>query len=117
MSVKIPALGSLNQRVELISRQTAIDASGGQVTSFSSIGTVWANIRTQASGIGEQGDAASSFLAKTVTIRFRADISVGDRMKVGNAQYDIDHVVDINGRRAYLRCYCSEPTSIGSRHE
>lgn len=117
MSGRTPSLGSLNHRVEVLSRTTQTDQSGGQSTTYASSANIWARIDEQPGNVQNIADGVVSQQSVQVTVRFRSDINVGDRLRVEGKQFDIDHVVDLNGRRAYLVCTCSAISSIGSRHE
>lgn len=117
MSGRTPSLGSLNQRIELLSRAISTDTSGGQSTTYTSLGFVWAKVQTSSSGVSELGDGFAALQPKQITMRFRTDIKPGDRIVIGGQQFDVENVADINGRQAYLDCWCTAPTMIGSRYE
>ena len=72
--------GALRERVELQRRDDARDAIGGAVGEWVSLGMAWAAIIFDRSGAGIIGDAADASPWWRVTMRARADVSVGDRM-------------------------------------
>jgi len=117
LSPRAPQLGELNQRIELLKRATITESNGGQVTTYSSLGSTWAKLEWGAGGQSELGDADVTKLSAQITLRFRSDLEPGDRAIVADQQFDIDSIADINGRRAYLRCGCTTAQVTGSRYE
>jgi len=117
MSTGTPTLGALNQRVELLRRTTASDESGGQETSYTSLGTVWAMVRAGSGGVQTVADTNALAQTTLVTIRFRADLVPGDRLIIEGEQFDIQSIADINGRKVYQELLCTSHAVIGSRHE
>ena len=117
MSGRTPSLGTLNRQVEVLTRTTQTDQSGGQTTTYSSLGKVWALVEERPGGVQNSADGIVSGRSVQVTVRFRTDIEAGDRLVVDGNQHDIDHVADLNGRRAYVVCTCSAITAVGSRYE
>lgn len=107
-----PALGSLNERVELFSKVTGLDEGGGQETEFVSIGTAWARILSRASR-GEAGDAIIGEATHEVVLRHRSDISAGDRVAWRGRALEVIGREDFNGRRAYLLLRARETEVAG----
>jgi len=48
-----------------------------------------------------------------VVLRFRTDLAPGDRVVYRGRDLEIAALADINGRRAYLSCQCSERAVTG----
>lgn len=117
MSIRMPSLGELNQRIELLKRTTTNDATGGQSTSYISLGNVWAKVRSGPSVAQTIADAIAQLDKTHITIRFRSDIAPGDRLMIDGKPLDVDSIADINGHKAYQKLICSKPTVTGSRHE
>ena len=64
-----------------------------------------------------RGDARATGAGETIThsvvLRFRTDLRPGDRIVYRGATLELVGVADLNGRRAYLSCQCSERVVTG----
>ena len=58
-------------------------------------------------------DARGHWISHAVTLRFRTDLKPGDRIIYRGRNLEIATLADINGRRAYLSCQCSERAVTG----
>jgi head-tail adaptor len=52
-------------------------------------------------------------ISHAVVLRFRADLGPGDRIVYRGRNLDVVSAADLNGRRAYLSCACSETHVTG----
>jgi SPP1 family predicted phage head-tail adaptor len=52
-------------------------------------------------------------ISHSVVLRFRNDVSPGDRIVYRGRNLDVVSAADLNGRRAYLSCACSETSFTG----
>jgi SPP1 family predicted phage head-tail adaptor len=52
-------------------------------------------------------------ISHAVVLRFRPDIGPGDRVIYRGRNLDVVSAADLNGRRAYLSCACSETQVTG----
>jgi SPP1 family predicted phage head-tail adaptor len=52
-------------------------------------------------------------ISHSVVLRFRSDVSPGDRIVYRGRNLDVVSTADLNGRRAYLSCACSETSFTG----
>ena len=108
-----PSLGSLRERVELQSKTQSIDSAGGHQNTFVSLDTVWARVTSQASSMSIVGDARAAKISHLVVLRFRSDLKPGDRIIYRTMPLEIVSAEDLNGRRAYLSCTCSQTSVTG----
>ncbi len=108
-----PSLGSLRERVELQSKTQTIDSAGGHQNTFVSLATVWAQVTSLAGSMTGFGDARAAKITHSVVLRFRSDLKPGDRIIYRTAVLEIVSAEDLNGRRAYLRCTCSQTSVTG----
>lgn len=108
LRVRTPPLGSLNERIEFLAAQTAIAEGGGHETLFNSVGTAWAKVLRSDGRPDAAGDGRGAFATHSVVVRFRTDISPGDRVTYRGEMFEILSVGDLNGRRAYLECRCRQ---------
>jgi SPP1 family predicted phage head-tail adaptor len=110
---KLPALGTLTDRVQLRRRETVAEAEGGHTALYVPMATVWARVRSLAGRQGQTADGRAVAISHAVVLRFRNDIGPGDRIVYRGRNLDVVSAADLNGRRAYVSCTCSETSFTG----
>jgi SPP1 family predicted phage head-tail adaptor len=113
MSGKIPAVGTLTDRVQLARKTMVPEPEGGHATVYVPMATVWARVRSLAGRMAVVSDARAASVSHSVVLRFRGDIAPGDRVSYRGRSLEIVSAADMNGRRAYLACQCSETRTAG----
>jgi SPP1 family predicted phage head-tail adaptor len=108
-----PAIGALGDRVQIKRRDMSIDDEGGAIVTFVPIATVWARVRALSARQAQAGDGRVASISHSVVLRYRADIKPGDRLVFAGRDLDVVGAADLNGRRAYLSCTCSETSITG----
>lgn len=110
---KIPPIGTLTDRVQLRRRESLGDSAGGHERIFVPITSAWARVRSLSGREGTNADGRAVAISHAVVLRFRSDIAPGDRIIYRGRNLDVVSTADINGRRAYLSCACSETSFTG----
>jgi SPP1 family predicted phage head-tail adaptor len=110
---RIPPLGTLTDRVTLKRKIVSSEPEGGEVAVYSTLSTVWARVRQLSARQAYAGDARGQAISHSVVLRFRTDLAPGDRIVYRGRDLEIAALADINGRRAYLSCQCSERAVTG----
>ena len=113
MNEATPPLGTLTDRVTLKRKITTNEPEGGEVAVYSTLATVWARVRQLGARSAYSEDARGQSISHSVTLRFRTDLKPGDRMVCRGRDLEIAALADINGRREYLSCQCSERAVTG----
>ena len=113
MSEPIPPLGTLTDRVQLKQKLITHEDEGGELAIFSPLATVWARVRPLAARQISEGDARGIGASHSVVLRYRTDLSPGDRIVYRGRNLEVVAANDLNGRRAYLSCVCAERTVTG----
>jgi SPP1 family predicted phage head-tail adaptor len=113
VSEPIPPLGTLTDRVQLKQRLTTDEDEGGEIAVFTPLATVWARVRPLAARQISDGDARGVGASHSVVLRFRSDLSPGDRIVYRGQNLEVVAANDLNGRRAYLSCLCTERVVTG----
>ena len=108
-----PPLGTLTDRVQLKRREMTGEGEGGHLVAFIPVATVWARVRTISARAGSDGDGRAVTISHAVVLRHRTDLKPGDRLMYRGRALDIVSAADLNGRRAYLSCMCSEAAVTG----
>lgn len=97
--------GKLNRRATIKALQSGQDEIGQPVTTWSTVATVWADIR-HLSGLEQiKGDADASIVKASIRIRRRSDVNAGMRAYEGATAYEIKAVLD-DDKRIYLNLAC-----------
>ena len=109
----MPPVGTLTDRVQLKSRQSLGDGGGGHERIFVPLNSVWARVRSLGGRQGTSADGQAVAISHSVVLRFRTDIGPGDRIIYRGRNLDVVSAADLNGRRAYLSCACSETSFTG----
>ncbi|WDR02750.1 phage head closure protein [Devosia algicola] len=113
MSERIPAIGTLTDRVQLKRKDMSLEDAGGIATLLVPLATVWARVRRLSGRASRSADGQAVVVSHSVVLRYRNDIGAGDRIIYRGRNLEVISTADINGRRAYLSCLCSEIQMIG----
>ncbi|WP_375449547.1 phage head closure protein [uncultured Devosia sp.] len=113
MSERIPLIGTLTDRVQIRRKEMTAQAEGGFTTLYVPMQTVWARVRSLSGRQLERGDGRAVAISHSVVFRFRADVGPGDQIVYRGRNLDVVSASDLNGRRAYLSCACSETSFMG----
>lgn len=110
---RMPPLGTLTDRVQLKRREMTSEDEGGHVALFVPVTSLWARVRSLTGRQGTSADGRAVEISHSVVVRFRSDVKPGDRMVYRGRNLDVVSAADLNGRRAYLSCACSETSFTG----
>ncbi|WP_240232899.1 phage head closure protein [Devosia lacusdianchii] len=113
MSERVPPIGTLTDRVQLKRREMTGEDEGGHATLFVPVTSIWARVRSLSGRQGTSADGRAVEITHSVVLRFRTDVKPGDRMVYRGRTLDVVSAADLNGRRAYLSCTCSETSFTG----
>lgn len=95
--------GRMRTQVTFLARTTAQDEAGQPVESWSTVATVFADVRGPSGMAAAEriaANAETSLTTYSVRIRYREDITAGMRAQHGSALMNVAQVVqDIGGRR------------------
>jgi SPP1 family predicted phage head-tail adaptor len=93
-------IGSLNRQVTIQSPPTAEDALGQPTGSWTTVATVWANVRALNGLETIKGGAETSVAKASIRIRYRTDVTSAMRVVHGSTTYEIKAVLpDVAGKR------------------
>jgi SPP1 family predicted phage head-tail adaptor len=113
MSERVPPLGTLTDRVQIKTRQSLGDGAGGHDRVYVPLNNVWARVRSLSGRQGTNADGRAVAISHAVVMRFRGDVVPGDRIVYRGRNLDVVSAADLNGRKAYLSCACSETSVTG----
>lgn len=115
MARKIPSLGEMNERIEILSRIDAPTSSGGTLTSFMSLGTFWARVEPNIERTASQEDARQTRTSVTAVLRFRGDIGAGDKLVWRAQEFELTSARDLSGRKSFMEVRALEFEVLGGR--
>lgn len=101
-------IGRLNQRVRIEQPVLAADGQGGHTTTWSLLAVVWALVEPLTGKEALLASQVTAVLSTAVTIWYRSDLSVKDRILLGTRTLEIASYQDPDGRKDELRLLCSE---------
>jgi len=101
-------VGRLRHRIILQSKTLTRDAYGGETITWVDLATVWAECLPLSGRefLAARAEVAESLLK--IRIRWRADVSTGNRVVWDGRTYDIEAALDTGGRREELMLMCKE---------
>lgn len=104
--------GELNRRGTLQSAALSQAQTGEPVATWTTRATVWCEVKPVTPRSVEFARSFARSFAQTVDhvvrMRFRDDVRQGWRVVVGDRIFQIVGIVDEDGRREMLACYCME---------
>jgi SPP1 family predicted phage head-tail adaptor len=107
------AAGKLRHRVTLQSKGTPTrDAMGGEVVTWTTVDTVWAEVRPLSGRALIAAKQAKSEVTASITLRHRDDISPDWRVVHGSDTYDV-HAIIQDGAGISLNLQCSKGMKHG----
>lgn len=101
-------LGDLRHRITIERQVRTDDGAGGAVVSWEPVATVSAAIWSRASEEAFALDRVAGRATHDVWIRYLAGIEPAMRITFGARRFDIRGVLDIDGRRKWLKCPVEE---------
>jgi SPP1 family predicted phage head-tail adaptor len=113
VSERVPPIGTLTDRVQLRRKEMTAEDEGGHATLFVPVSSLWARVRSLSGRQGTSADGRAVEISHAVVLRFRNDVRPGDRIVYRGRNLDVVSAADLNGRRAYLSCTCSETSFTG----
>jgi SPP1 family predicted phage head-tail adaptor len=105
-------IGTLRHRLKLQQQQRIPDSGGGADIVWSDIASVWAAIRAVSGGERDVSDRQDARTRYKIRLRFRADVFPGMRFASGSRFYNVQAVLDEDGRRKWLLCICEEGAQL-----
>jgi SPP1 family predicted phage head-tail adaptor len=100
--------GRLRHRLTIEAAVTEDDGSGGFTTSWVEVATIWGAIEAITGGEFTESDAIKAEATYRIVIRYRENISPAHRLRFYARVFEIKSVIDPEGLRRRLVCYCVE---------
>lgn len=97
--------GKLNERAIIQQLASGQDALGQPVQTWSTVATVWANVRHLSGSETIRAGADSSAVKASIRIRHRSGLNAGMRVTVGSSVYGIASILPAE-RKVYIDLVC-----------
>ncbi|MBX9874523.1 MAG: phage head closure protein [Beijerinckiaceae bacterium] len=101
-------VGALRRRLLLEAAVTTPDGLGGTTQVYETVGAVWAQLEWIAGGERWRRGRPEQVATHRVTLRWRAGVDAGQRLRDGDRLFDIRAVADPDGGRRRLVCLVQE---------
>lgn len=110
---RLPAISTLRDRIQFQRRDMVAESEGGHSVVFVPMATIWARVRSLSARQNQVADARGVSISHAVVMRYRTDVKPGDRLVYRGIGLTVISAEDLNGRRAYLSCACSQTAITG----
>ena len=100
------AAGSLTSRISILQRSTSVDSIGQPVETWSTLATVWADVRHTGGLEAIKADRDTSIVRASMRVRWRTDVNAGMRVTHAGSAYEIRAVLPDSRRREYVDLVC-----------
>ena len=97
--------GLLRDSIVVQQQTTTVDDVGQRADSWSTVATVWADVRHKTGLEAIKAGSDVSTVSVSIRIRYRADIAAGMRVSHRSAVYDIEAVLP-DARREFVDLAC-----------
>lgn len=101
-------IGQLTKRVRIEKKVNTPDGAGGFTVTWAVRDVVWAAVEPISSREAIQAGAQSGTLLSAITIWYRADVTITDRLILGARTFQIQSYQDPTGNQVALRLLCIE---------
>ncbi|MCR9240347.1 MAG: phage head closure protein [Rhodobiaceae bacterium] len=101
-------IADLRHRLVLEERISIPDGGGGAGESWTEVATLWAAMHQKSGREREAADRLGAHATTDFTIRYRSGVTTDMRFRLGARHFNIRSVLDVDGRRRWLRCTCAE---------
>ncbi|MBA4335118.1 MAG: head-tail adaptor protein [Methylobacterium sp.] len=101
-------VGALRRRLLLEAAMTTPDGLGGTTQVYETVAAVWAQLEWIAGGERWRLGRPEQVATHRVTLRWRAGVDAGQRLRDGDRLFDIRAVADPDGGRRRLVCLVQE---------
>jgi SPP1 family predicted phage head-tail adaptor len=101
-------IGALRRRLLLQAAVATPDGLGGTTQVYETVAAVWAQLEWIAGGERWRRGRPEQVATHRVTLRWRAGVDAGQRLRDGDRLFDIRAVADPDGGRRRLVCLVQE---------
>ena len=102
----IDQAGQLDRRIITQGFSESTDGFGQEVKTYSTLDTVWANVKEKVGSEGEDGDMIASTKKVEFIIRYRTDVNEQMRILYNSNIYKIQTIQTADARKAFLKLVC-----------
>jgi SPP1 family predicted phage head-tail adaptor len=100
--------GDLRRRLDLEQLVRTSDGGGGFAEGWTILATLSAELRPITGGEQVEADRLAGRISHEVTLRYREGVMPAMRFRLGARIFHILAVIDVEGRKRWLKCLCEE---------
>jgi SPP1 family predicted phage head-tail adaptor len=105
---RLISIGARRQRFILEQPVEAPDGTGGVTRSYQVLTPLWGSLEFISGAEQFQRDRMEQAITHRISLRYRADINAGMRLRLGARLFDIKTIADPDQRRRHLTCLAQE---------
>lgn len=98
----------LRHRLTLEELSRVSDEGGGFTESWVTVATLFADLRPTSGSERVETDRLAGTVSHDVTLRYRPGVAPAMRFKKGARVFHVLAVIDVEERKAWLKCLCEE---------
>jgi SPP1 family predicted phage head-tail adaptor len=104
-------VGRMNQLLTVQTGTETSDGQGGVTVSWATLDQIWGLVEPLTAREAQMASQITGALSTAVSVYFRTDLSVKDRIVLGSRTLEIQAIQDPTARREELRLICTEVLS------
>lgn len=102
----IDQAGQLDRRITIQTFSESTDSFGQEAKTYSTLASVWANVKEKVGSEGEDGDMIAATKKVEFIIRYRTDVNEQMRISYNSNTYKIQAIQSADARKAFLKLVC-----------
>ena len=106
-------IGRLNRRIDILKYEVTRDEYGGEQREWVKVKSLWASIQPVSGTEVFRSQQVDAQNVTTITIRYRKDVTVLNRIKYLDKTYEIIGNPDVNSDHKMMTLNCKEIVSYG----
>lgn len=106
-------IGRFNRRIDILKYDVTRDEYGGEIKEWVVVKSLWAYIQPVSGTEYFKAQQVDAQNITTITIRYRTDITVLNRVKYQDKTYEIIGISDVKTDHKMLTLNCKEIVSYG----
>jgi SPP1 family predicted phage head-tail adaptor len=100
--------GQMTARLLLEEPVSIPDGQGGATVNWTETAAMWAKVEPVSASLAERAGAEIGTITHRIWLRFRSDVSAGQRLRKGARLFAVKLVQDPDETGRYLTCLCEE---------
>lgn len=106
------SIGKMRYKVKVERATNTRDAGGGLSQAFSSVATIYANIKPKSANSAYRQGMLQEKVTHEITIRYMKNIDTNSKITYGTRSFAVNGIVNVDERDRFLTLLCEEGIAI-----